>query len=167
MHRLHHCIVRIFWCCGEVLCFVRLSHLIRLYKHTHPVSPTIVITGIGSLPHPPISTHTEVPESTRGANLQWWDIRQSTQIPDFSISNELIFFVWDINNSKSVTNSLIKHQRLHRSLLNKSTIRKCFVSACLQNFLVHARWNNVNWSACYDMNCMCRLIRFQAVGYTP
>ncbi len=34
---------------------------------TYPFSPTIVTTGIGFLLHPPISTHTELPESTRGA----------------------------------------------------------------------------------------------------
>ena len=31
-------------------------------QDTYPLSPTIVITGIGSLPLPSISTHTEPPE---------------------------------------------------------------------------------------------------------
>lgn len=34
---------------------------------THPFSPTIVTAGTGFLLHPSISTHTELPESTRGA----------------------------------------------------------------------------------------------------
>lgn len=35
---------------------------------THPCSPTIVTTGVCFLFHPSISTHNEVPESTRGAD---------------------------------------------------------------------------------------------------
>lgn len=37
---------------------------------THPCSPTIVTTGVCFLFHPSISTHNEVPESTRGADSQ-------------------------------------------------------------------------------------------------
>lgn len=40
------------------MAFVELS---ELYGNTHPFSPTIVFTGIGFLPHPSISTHTELP----------------------------------------------------------------------------------------------------------
>lgn len=47
---------------------------------THPFSPTIVIAAIGSLSHPTISTHTELPVNTRKAKSQDWDTSKNENI---------------------------------------------------------------------------------------
>lgn len=78
---------------------------------THPLSPTIVTTGIGFLLHPPISTHTELPGSTRGAVDQYWvmQVKAGVQTPDCT-GQSLIHWLDPLYNlQEKCTNVLVMH----------------------------------------------------------